>query len=89
MGLYVEEQLIGFTINEPNYAEYVNCLFAHTETSYVGASGLLYQQTGILLLEEGHRYLNMQTDMGLRGLQLLKLSLNPTFFLKKWLISVH
>ena len=58
IGLYVEKKLIGFSINEPKQADYVNCLFANTDTSYTGASAFLYKQTGILLLENGYRYLN-------------------------------
>lgn len=87
VGLYVEDHMIGFSINEPSKLDYVSGLFLHADTSYIGSFGMLTQQTAILVASKGHRHHNIQPDMGLPGLREAKLLLRPAFYLKKWIIS--
>ncbi len=87
VGLYVADGLVGFMINEPNPSGYVNGVFFHIDTTYVGASAFLYQQAAIILSDKGYRYLNIQPDMGLEGLRRSKQSFHPVFYLRKWRID--
>lgn len=87
LGVYVEGQLVGYTINEPNQCGFATNLFEHGDTRYIGIFKVLKQQTAQLLLQHGYQYWSHQQDWGLPGLRQAKKSFNPEFFLHKWVIQ--
>lgn len=94
LGLFVEEKLVGYTINEikQNYQGeiiFATNLFEHADLNFVGVFSLLMQQTAVELLKLDHKYLSHQQDLGLPGLRKSKQDLHPTFFLKKYSIRIR
>lgn len=87
IGLYIDDKLVGFSINEILSDGYAMNLFEKADTTYQGIFPYLRQVTSIYLLELGSKYLSHEQDLGIEGLRKSKLSYNPNFFLKKYTIT--
>ena len=87
IGIYIENKLVGFSINEILTNGYTMNLFEKADITYMGIFPYLRQITGIYLLELGNKFLNHEQDLGLKGLRKSKMSYNPHSFLKKYTIS--
>lgn len=87
LGLFVDEKLVGYTVNELHKNEYATNLFEHADVNYTGVFSFLKQQTALKLLGLGYQYLSHQQDLGLEHLRHSKHSFAPKFFLKKFTIK--
>lgn len=85
LGFYVQNELIGFTLNEilPN-----KMIMIHFEKadpiSYPGAYQVIMQETAKYFHGLGYAYINYQQDLGIPGLKQSKASFDPHRYLKKF-----
>ncbi len=89
LGLYVNNDLVGYTINEINDKIYVTGHFAKTDPDFSNSFDYLIHNTCKYFLENTTcRSLNMEQDMGLTGLRNFKLSWNPNKLFKKYRLDI-
>jgi hypothetical protein len=86
MCVYIDGKLRGFTIFEQVSAEYAMCSFQKADRSYDGIFEFLNQSVAKYLHARGVRYMNMEQDLGIRGLRQAKRKYDPTY-LKKYIIT--
>lgn len=86
IGLYVNKQLVGFSINEVLNYGYAMNLFEKADIKYVGIFQYLRYITCKRLSRHGSHLLNHEQDLGLNGLRQSKESYNPTFYMRKYKI---
>ncbi len=87
IGIFVDEKLIGFVINEIVRNDTVILHFEKADESYVGVYAYLMAQNAKILLNLNKKMLNYEQDLGIPGLKLGKKSYYPTCFLKKYIVS--
>ena len=83
VGVFHNQQLIGFSIFSFHTNDYVISHFTIADTAYKGAYEFLLRECSSLLQSLGYKYLNYQEDMGVLGLRVAKNSYRPIKFLKK------
>ncbi len=88
IGIFIENKLIAFSINEIVNSEYAILHFEKGDLSYIGLFPFLMQETANLLSKQGVIFLNYEQDLGLPGLHKSKLSYNPAKFLQKYTLSL-
>jgi uncharacterized protein len=88
IGLYVDNKLIGFSINEILGNNYGMIHFQKADISFTGAYTYLKQQSAIAFQRKGCEYINYQQDMGIDNLRKAKLAYHPVSFLKKYTITI-
>lgn len=86
IGVFIKGALIAFSINEITHTDYAIIHFEKANTSYVGVSQYLKQQTAIHLRKLGCVYINYEQDLGIPGLRKAKESWQPIKYLKKFKI---
>lgn len=86
IGLYHNEQLIGFSINDLEQEETAQNHFAKSDPSYKEVFFKLMNEGAKRLLEKGYLYINIENDMGLPGLRYAKEQWNPVRYIKKYTI---
>lgn len=86
IGLFVDEKLIGISINEILHDGYAINLFEKGDITYTGVFQFLKHLAGVYLTKEGCKFLNFEQDLGVEGLRKSKTSYHPLFFLKKYTI---
>lgn len=86
IGIYIKRKLVGFSINEILLNGYAINLFEKADTQYAGIFSYLRQTTAQYLSKYGCNFLNHEQDLGIQGLRTSKMSYNPQFFLKKYVI---
>lgn len=86
IGLYVDEKLIGVSINEILHDGYAINLFEKGDITYTGVFQLLKHLAGVYLTKEGCKFLNFEQDLGVEGLRKSKTSYHPVFYLKKYIL---
>ncbi len=85
--LWVSNKLVGFWLLEDLGDEYVIDHFQKADTRYfTGISAFLMQQTAKAMLEKGRLYINHEQDLGLAGLHTHKQSLDPSYYLRKYIV---
>lgn len=87
VGLYIENRLVGFSINEPLPNGFAMNLFEKADTSFEGIFPYLRHIAAIYLSQMDCVFLSHEQDLGIEGLRKSKLSYHPKFFLKKYTIS--
>jgi uncharacterized protein len=87
LGIFLDENLIAFSICEKEKKGYVVGHFAKADYSYKGIFEVLLKYTASKLLEEDFKWINMEQDMGIEGLRYSKTIWRPVHFLKKYTIS--
>jgi len=87
VGLFINEILSGFVINEILKDEHVILHFEKADLNYVGVYSYLMQENAKILYNFGKRVLNYEQDLGLPGLRLAKKAYYPSHYLKKYIIS--
>lgn len=87
IGIYINDNLSAFSINEVLIDGYAMNLFEKADTTYQGIYPYLRHITAIHLLELGSKFLSHEQDLGIEGLRKSKMSYNPHFFLKKYTIT--
>lgn len=86
-GLYIENNLIAFSIVEILPNNYCNIHFEKTNSDYKGIGDYLTLQIAKDMLKQGITYQNVEQDLGIEGLRRSKLSYNPETFLKKYKVT--
>ena len=89
VGVYYEDQLIGFYASEIVGPEDAIGHFKKGDYRYGGIFEILAIENANHLLQAGCKYLNEQQDLGLKGLRRSKLSWNPARFLKKYKVAAR
>jgi hypothetical protein len=87
LGLYVQNDLVAYSISELNDGRYATGLFEHADTTYAGVYAFLRKQLAVRLREMNCQYLNHQQDLGLPGLRRSKRSYRPIYYLRKFIIE--
>lgn len=88
VGIFVDNQLVGFSINEVVGKSYAILHFEKADTkSFVGVYPYVMQETARELAALGCRYLNYEQDLGLEGLKKAKASYHPCHMLKKYTLT--
>jgi hypothetical protein len=83
-GLYVDGQMIAYSINERLNGEYAMGHHWKSAGHYPGAYPLMLRHTCRTLAAEGRRFLNIQQDLGEPGLQRSKQLYRPERYLHKY-----
>lgn len=87
-GVYLENRLIGYSINEFLLKDFVMGHFMQADKEVFGGMyAYLMQETAPILMLGGAEFVNIEQDLGISGLQKWKQSYNPLGFLKKYIIS--
>jgi hypothetical protein len=87
VGIFVEDELIAFTMNEELNNGYALSFFAKFDTKYRGCYLYSMKETSDILLKKKYKYMNCEQDLGLPGLRFSKQALSPAFYLKKYKVS--
>jgi uncharacterized protein len=87
LGLYIEKQMVAFTINEVVNENTAITHFAVGNSDYEGSSRYIAHATAKMLNQIGCEHLNYEQDMGDPGLRKAKLAYRPILFLKKYKIG--
>lgn len=86
-GIFMEGELIAFSIDEVLKDNYAIIHFEKADTSYIGIFQYLKQQAAKHLNQLGCRYINYEQDLGIPGLRKAKKSWQPMDYLKKYIIK--
>lgn len=81
--IYLNKEMIAFSIASPQNAEAVDVLFEKADTSIVGA----YQMIANEFCKNcfgNFKYINREEDLGIEGLRAAKLSYTPLFLTEKY-----
>lgn len=87
VGLFNNENLIGFEINEYVANKYVMAHFAKALPQYKGIFEVLYVSIAKETYNKGYEFVNIEQDLGIQGLKDAKKLWRPAFLLKKYIIS--
>lgn len=87
VGLWAEDKLVGFSVNETVHDGYYMGHFGKTDGQRKGLSDFLEYETAALMEPQGCTRVNLQQDLGLEGLRSYKQSLRPVHYLHKYIIS--
>lgn len=87
VGLFVDNKLIGISINNLLPNNYAMNLFEKANIEYIGSFPFLRHITCKYLLEKNRTLLNFEADIGVEGLRQSKLSYHPKFFIKKYIVG--
>jgi hypothetical protein len=81
------EVMVGFGIDEilPNRSAISH--FVKADIRYKGIYEFINQKISSYLVSQGVKLWNWQQDLGLEGLRRVKLSYEPAYFLKKYMVS--
>jgi hypothetical protein len=83
--LYVEKELVGFSISSIINKEYLLCHFTKGNIKYVGVYEYMLKNYGANAVNIA-QFMNYEQDLGLPGLRFSKNSFRPSSFLKKYVI---
>lgn len=87
VGLYVDNRMIGFSINNLLPKGYAMNLFEKADVTRTGAFPFLRHITCSYLAKYDRKWLNFESDIGVLNLRKSKLSYHPNYFLKKYTIK--
>ena len=87
IGVFYDDKLIAFTINELVSRDYCICHFMKGDNSFKGVYSYLVGETSKILLTTGRKYINFEQDLGLPNLRQSKKTFEPVGFLKKYTIT--
>lgn len=87
LGLYIDNQLIGFSIADLEHDGYAQFHFVKGNMSYKGIFATLYVYLAQFLYKNGYKYMNIEQDLGISGLREAKEQWHPVKFLKKYTIK--
>lgn len=86
LGIFVNDQLIAFSVNEIINQTYGITHFAKANVDYKGVYAYLMKQTAQYLRDNKCTLLNYEQDLGIQKLRYSKMSYNPIKFQKKYTI---
>lgn len=85
-GFYVENRLVGFTVNEVIQSDFAMGHFGKADPTVVGIYKYMERETAKRLLALGCKFINNQQTLGIPGLRFAKENWHPVSFLKKYRI---
>lgn len=88
LGIYIDNKMIGFSINEVAHSHHGVIHFEKADTTYEGIFSYIKHQTAKHLSEKGCAYINYEQDLGIEGLRKAKKQWHPIGYLKKYSISL-
>lgn len=88
IGIYVENKLIGFSLDEIVQQNYGVIHFEKADTNYIGIFQYLKQQSAINFKKLGCTFINYEQDLGIPEMRKSKRSWNPIFFYEKYRITM-
>ncbi|HSX27473.1 MAG TPA: phosphatidylglycerol lysyltransferase domain-containing protein [Patescibacteria group bacterium] len=88
IGLFINNELKGFAINELISDEHGIAHFEKVDVSHVGIFQYLKHQTALMFHEQGTKFMNIEQDLGIESLRKAKESLYPVKFLKKYTVRL-
>lgn len=83
-GLYIDDQMIGYSINQTVHDACYIGHFGKADNSFPGAYKVIEHECAKFFLGIGYEYMNMEQDLGIPNLRLAKRSLNPIGYIKKY-----
>jgi len=86
VGVYQNEELIGYSISEILKEGYALCHFAKADTSFFGVYSFVMNQTCKMLLSQNIVYLNYEQDLGFPYLRHSKMAFRPKSYLTKFVV---
>ncbi len=86
-GVYVGDQLVGFSVNEILPDGYALGHFAKADYRYEGVYPFMLREVARELRQAGVTYLNIEADLGDGGLEVSKRLSNPAGRLRKYVIT--
>jgi len=86
-GIYMEENLVAFSIDEILSGDYAISHFFKSNNEYSGVSEYINQKSAQFLLKHGVKLWSWEQDLGLSGLRKSKNSYRPVTLLKKYNIN--
>lgn len=89
VGVYLEERLVAFTINEAVHDGYYIGHFGKADPAYRGLGLYLECATAQIMAQRGCQFMNYEEDLGSPGLRAYKEALQPVGFLKKYTIAAR
>ena len=87
LGIYNDDLMIAFAINELLYSGIAINHFIKADTKYLGIFSYLMRENANLLVSHQRTYLNFEQDLGLPGLRQSKGTFRPIYFLKKYAVK--
>lgn len=88
IGLYIDEALKAFVINEYTDNEHAIGHFEKADTAYKGIFQFLNHHAVVHMHTHGKNLLNYEQDLGIEGLRKSKMAHNPSHFLKKYTVAL-
>jgi hypothetical protein len=85
---FLNDNLIGFEIDEILLHKYATSHFSKADISYNGIYDFLNMKLSQYLKNEGVEFCNWEQDLGIKNLRKSKMSYRPVNFLKKYRISL-
>lgn len=85
--IYIDNQPVGFSINEIVNHEYLMCHFQKTILEHQNLDSFLTHLVAKDLVHFGCKYANWEQDLGIPGIRQLKTSYRHTKFLKKYYLK--
>ncbi len=89
IGLFINNELKGFAINEIISDEHGIAHFEKVDVSHVGIFQYLKHESALSFHKKGLKYMNIEQDLGIEGLRKAKEALYPVKFLKKYTVSLN
>lgn len=86
-GVYYNNELIAFSIEEVVHKGYGMIHFEKANTDFIGIYQYLKNRTALEFKEKNVHYINYEQDLGIEGLRKAKLSWYPIHYLKKYIIT--
>lgn len=86
-GLYIEGELTGYLLDEYLHSTFVIGHFIKADTTYPGIYEFINQRSARDHYDKGYLYINIEQDLGIKGLRISKMQRNPVNFLKKYKVS--
>lgn len=87
VGIFIDGELVAFSIDELKETEYVVSHIAKANPLFFGLFSFLMKENARIFVSYGKKYLNFEQDLGIPNLRLSKKLFRPAFFLKKYKIS--
>ncbi|HQI70597.1 MAG TPA: phosphatidylglycerol lysyltransferase domain-containing protein [Bacteroidales bacterium] len=87
LGVFDNEKMIAFSINDINDKKFMTGLFWKANTDYKGIYQYLMKEIINLFHSKGIEFVNWESDLGIASLRRSKTDLHPAFFLKKYILK--
>ncbi len=87
VGIFIENKLVAFNINELTTSDYVISHVAKSDSSVFNVQVFLINKSAGFLSDFGKKFTNMEQDLGIENLRNAKMQFSPIFFIKKYKIN--